>query len=80
MIYLSDEQMINISAEVKDNKESQDASENKENIDVFNISKNISNNNSLTTKHDSKEKIKYKKSYYLTDSGINIFVVVFLLF
>lgn len=74
MIYLLDEQMINISAEIKDDKKSQDL-ENKENIDVFNISKNISNNNSLTMKHVSK-----KKSYSLTDSGINIFVVVFLLF
>lgn len=66
--------MINISAEIKDDKKSQDL-ENKENIDVFNISKNISNNNSLTMKYVSK-----KKSYSLTDSGINIFVVVFLLF
>lgn len=72
--------MINISTEIKDDKESQDAFENKENMDVFNISKNISNNNGLTTKHVSKEKIKYKKSHCLTDSGINIFVVVFLLF
>ncbi|XP_016909041.1 transcription termination factor 2 [Apis cerana] len=64
----NDEQMINISTEIKDDKESQDAFENKENMDVFNISKNISNNNSLTTKHVSKEKIKFKKSHCLTDS------------
>lgn len=73
--------MINTSAEIKDDdKESQDALENKENIDDFNISESTSNNNSLTTKYVSKEKKKHKKPHYLTDSGINIFVVVFLLF
>lgn len=65
----NDEQMINISAEIKDDdKESQDALENKENIDDFNISESTSNNNSLTTKYVSKEKKKHKKSHYLTDS------------
>lgn len=55
----NDEQMINISAEIKDDdKESQDALENKENIDDFNISESTSNNNSLTTKYVSKEKKK----------------------
>lgn len=65
----NDEQMINISAEIKDDdKESQDALENKENIDDFNISESTSNNNSLTTKYVSKEKKKHKKPHYLTDS------------
>lgn len=65
----NDEQMINTSAEIKDDdKESQDALENKENIDDFNISESTSNNNSLTTKYVSKEKKKHKKSHYLTDS------------
>lgn len=65
----NDEQMINTSAEIKDDdKESQDALENKENIDDFNISESTSNNNSLTTKYVSKEKKKHKKPHYLTDS------------